>query len=237
MVFTGTKCTKKSRQKSRKRNILWFNPPYSNTVETNIGRRFLSLIDKHFIKTHKFHKILNRNCVKVSYSCMPNVETIIKSHNKQLLQKHQDKAVKGAAPACNCRSKKSCPLNGQCLADSLVYMATLSTDNGKYSYVGMTEGTFKKRFSSHGTSFRLERYKTVTKLSEKVWQLKDRGSKYTIKWSIIRRGRTYVNGQKHCDLCTSEKLEILLRSKNPHLLNSRSEILAKCRHKRKFGLE
>lgn len=237
MVFTGTECTTKSRKKSRKRNILWFNPPYSNTVETNIGRKFLSLIDKHFTKTHKFHKILNRNCVKVSYSCMPNVETTIKSHNKQLLQKHQQKEVKGTAPACNCRSKESCPLNGQCLTDSLVYMATLSTDNDKYSYVGMTEGTFKKRFAGHGTSFRHERYKTATKLSEKVWQLKDQGSEYTIRWSIIRRGRTYVNGQKHCDLCTSEKMEILLRSKDPHLLNSRSEILAKCRHKRKFGLE
>jgi hypothetical protein len=234
MEYTAT--TPGPRKRNRKRNIIWFNPPFSNTVETNIGRRFLNLIDKHFIKAHKFHKIFNRNCVKVSYSCMPNVEATIKSHNKQLLQKHLQKKEDPATNTCNCRSKASCPLDGECLATSIIYKADISTDNEAFTYVGMTEGTFKKRFSGHQTSFRLERYKAATKLSEKVWHLKERDLSYKIKWSIVRRGRPYVNGQSTCDLCTSEKLEILLRSKDPHLLNSRNEILAKCRHKRKFGL-
>ena len=236
MEFTGNAPhIKLKATKSRKRNIIWFNPPFSSTVETNVGRRFLNLIDKHFPSTHTFHKIFNRNYVKVSYSCMPNVETIIKSHNKQLLQKHQDKE-ETAPRICNCRSKDKCPLDGRCLTDSLIYMASLSTSNEKYSYVGMSEGTFKTRFNAHKTSFHLERYRNATKLSEKVWSLRDRGIDYNIRWSIIKRGRPYVNGQRTCDLCTSEKLEILLRSADPHLLNSRSEILAKCRHKRKFSL-
>ena len=166
---------------------------------------------------------------------MPNVETIIKSHNKQLLQKHQQKE-ETTPRMCNCRSKDKCPLDGKCLTDALIYKATLSTSSEEYSYVGMSEGTFKKRFNNHTASFRLERYRTATKLSEKVWSLKDRGLDYNIRWSIVKRGRPYMNGQRSCDLCTTEKLEILLRSTDPHLLNSRSEILAKCRHKRKFSL-
>ena len=55
-------------KKVRQRKIIWFNPPYSVNVETNIGKTFLKLIDKHFPKINKFHKIFNRNNVKVSYS-------------------------------------------------------------------------------------------------------------------------------------------------------------------------
>ena len=32
----------------RNRKIIWFNPPYSVSVKTNIGRIFLQLIGKHF---------------------------------------------------------------------------------------------------------------------------------------------------------------------------------------------
>ena len=54
---------------------------------------------------------------------------------------------------------------------------------------------------------------------------------------LNRSKRPYVNGQRTCDLCTTEKLEILLQSStDPHLLNSRSEIMNKCRHKNKFSL-
>ena len=29
------------KKKSRKRNITWYNPPYNNGVETNIGKQFI----------------------------------------------------------------------------------------------------------------------------------------------------------------------------------------------------
>ena len=59
------------RSKNRKRNVIWFNPPYSRSVATNVGKTFLNLLEKHFPKHHKFRKIFNRNNVKISYSCMP----------------------------------------------------------------------------------------------------------------------------------------------------------------------
>ena len=219
----------------RKRKILWFNPPYSATVKTNVGRKFLYLIEKHFPKSHRYHKLVNKNTVKVSYSCMKNMESIIKSHNKKLLNQFL-KSEDAPGRQCNCRSKDTCPLNGNCLTESVVYSATITAENETSTYIGMTEGPFKTRYSNHKSSFRLPQYRNATKLSEAVWTLKDNATPYTIKWDIVKRGTPYKNGRKYCDLCTSEKVEIILRSKDPRLINSRNEIMAKCRHKRKFRL-
>ena len=48
-------------RRNRQRNIIWFNPPFSKNIKTNIARNFLCLIDKHFPPNHKLHKIFNRN--------------------------------------------------------------------------------------------------------------------------------------------------------------------------------
>ena len=36
------------KKRNRKRNIIWFNPPFNKNIKTNIGKTFLKLIDKHF---------------------------------------------------------------------------------------------------------------------------------------------------------------------------------------------
>ena len=64
-------------QRNRKRQIIWFNPRYSVNVKTNVGKLFMRLIDKHFPRHHKFHKLFNRNNVKLSYSCMPSMKNVI----------------------------------------------------------------------------------------------------------------------------------------------------------------
>ena len=63
--------TKSRKRKSRPK--IWFNPPFSLSVKTNIGARFLHLINKHFPKGHRFHKLFNRNNLKVSYSTTRNM--------------------------------------------------------------------------------------------------------------------------------------------------------------------
>ena len=55
-------------------------------VETNIGKTFLKLVKKHFPRKNSFHKIFNKNTVKISYSCMRNISSIIASHNKSILR-------------------------------------------------------------------------------------------------------------------------------------------------------
>ena len=71
-------------RRNRQRNIIWFNPTFNKNVKTNIARNFLCLIDKHFPPKHKLHKIFNRNTVKVSYSCMNIVKSIISKHNTRI---------------------------------------------------------------------------------------------------------------------------------------------------------
>ena len=44
-----------------------------------ILRIFLHLLDKHFGRNHKYHKIFNRNNVKISYSCIDNIKCNVKS--------------------------------------------------------------------------------------------------------------------------------------------------------------
>ena len=41
----------KNRRK-RKRKIIWFNPPYSKNVKTNVGKVFLKLLKKYFPTSH-----------------------------------------------------------------------------------------------------------------------------------------------------------------------------------------
>ena len=53
-------------RRNRNRNI-WFNLPFSRTVSTNVGKRFLNLLDHPFPKTNKLSKIFNINTIKVSY--------------------------------------------------------------------------------------------------------------------------------------------------------------------------
>ena len=85
LTFQQEQSKRKSR--ARKRNVIWFNPPYSDSVKTNVGKEFFRLLSEHFPSHHKLRKICNKNSVKLSYSCMPNVATIISSHNKALLRK------------------------------------------------------------------------------------------------------------------------------------------------------
>ena len=73
--------------KKRSRKIIWFKPPFSLNVKANVAVFFvLQLTDTHFPPTNKFHKTLNRNTVKVSYSCTQNISHIIKGNNKKVTQ-------------------------------------------------------------------------------------------------------------------------------------------------------
>ena len=65
--------------------------------------------------------------------------------------------------------------------------------------------------------------------------VRDNNQDFNIKWTIIRRARPYNNISERCDLCLTEKLMII--TANPdRILNKRSELISKCRHKNKFYL-
>ena len=174
--------------KARSRRILWFNPPYNAEVSTNIGRRFLSLIERHFPVGSPLHKHFNKHTIKISYSCMPKVSSVIAGHNKKLFR--QDNFLKELG--CNCRGgKDTCPLNGKCQTESLVYKAIVtSPDNTTAEYIGQASTSFKARFNT--SSFRNQQYSKNTALSSHFWNVKNTlNQPPTIDWSIVSLALTY----------------------------------------------
>ena len=97
-------------------------------VETNIGKTFLKLLKKHFPHNNSFHKIFNKNTIRISYSCIRNIRSIIASHNESIL------CPKAKEYGCNCRNKESCPLENQSLTPKVIYEATVvnNSDNEKW---------------------------------------------------------------------------------------------------------
>jgi hypothetical protein len=221
------------KSKNRSRKIIWFNPPYSKNVSTNIGQKFLKLIAKHFPKSSKLNKIFNKNTVKVSYSCMPNMASIIKAHNSKISNGHSTHLQK----PCNCRNKDQCPLDGQCQASNVIYQCEVinNTKPETKLYIGLTERPFKQRYANHLLSFRNERYQFSTELSKYIWEMKRSNEDYNLKWSIHKHAHAYSNKSKRCNLCLTEKLSIIYADKTK-TLNKRCELISKCRHENKFYL-
>ena len=144
-------------KRKRHRSIIWFNLPCSKNVVTNIGKTFLQLIDKHFPKSSRLHKIFNRNSIKISYSCMKNVKAIISNPNTRI-RSTEPTATKEIN--CNCRKKDECPLQEECPTQAIVYQAVVkSYDNGETKrYVGVIAGEFKYRYRNNKNSCELQRY-------------------------------------------------------------------------------
>ena len=65
------------RRNRPRKNTLWYNPPFSKSVQTDIGKKFLTLVDKCFPHKNPLRKIFNRNTVKISYSCTSNIKQAI----------------------------------------------------------------------------------------------------------------------------------------------------------------
>ena len=170
--------TTTNKRKNRQRNnILLHNPLFSKNVRTNIGHRFLALVDKHFPIDHKLRKIFDSNTIKTSYSCMNNTKQIIDNHNKCILNSSRhidDTADNTNTKACNCRQKNICPLKGKCLQSSLIYQATVTRkDNStNQTYIGPTENDFKTRYRNHTASVRHTKHRHSTELSKRISTLK-----------------------------------------------------------------
>ncbi len=219
-----------STRRNRQRKVIWYNPPYSRNVETNIQRNFLQLIDKHFPPNNRLNTLFNRHTVRVSYSCTENMKSFVDRHNKTVLKHHNHpQTQQNSIDTCNCRRPVDCPTDGKCLTKSVVYQAEVTTtdNNNKHTYIGVTAKEFKTRYRNHTKSLRNIEYKNETELSKHVWKLKTENRPFTIKWSLVKQ--IPAGGTRKCKLCLEEKLMIMKRRKK-NLLNKRSELFSKCRH-------
>ena len=70
--------------RKQKRRIIYYNPPFNMALKYQIWIDFLELVRKHFPKHHKMYPILNRNTLKISYSCTSNIKRIIQGHNEKV---------------------------------------------------------------------------------------------------------------------------------------------------------
>ena len=163
---------------------------------------------------------------------MSNVANTIDRHNKAILNKRNDNTQE-----CNCINKRECPLSGKCLTSSLIYQATVETNNGAKieTYIGLTENKFKLRYYNHKASFNHREKENSTELSKYIWKLKDQNISYNIKWKIITKAKAFNRATKQCRLCLAEKFYIIFQ---PELssLNERRELVTTCRHANKHLL-
>ena len=116
-----------------------------STIQQKRGNKswslFLKLLDKHFPRHHKLHKIFNRNTVKKSYSCTKNMKSVMNDHNKKVL--NQNRPCPNERK-CNCIRKELCPQNGNCQVEKIVYKATITCNERTYGEqidIGIAETT------------------------------------------------------------------------------------------------
>ena len=174
------------------------------------------------------HKIFNRNTVKISYSCLRNISSIISSHNHNILSPKQKSF------GCNCRVKNECPLNGECQTPSVIYRADVINDSNDEEtfYFGLAGTTFKERYRNHIGDFKHEKYENSTELAKHIWQLKRDDISFSVKWTIFAK----VYGSPNplfCKLCLTEKLSFINFINDGNMLNKRSELFSRCRHLKK----
>ena len=115
-----------------KQKIIWFNPSYSKNGKTNIGKIFFKLLHTHFLPSHSFHKIFNKKSVKISYSCMRSMGSIVSAHNSSTLNPPK------TSFGCNCQNRSMCPLQSICLTPNILYQASITSnaDDERRVYLG-----------------------------------------------------------------------------------------------------
>ena len=102
-------------------------------------------------------------------------------------------------------------------------------------YYGTCKKNLKERYSNQTASFRNKNKEKSTELSKYIWELKDNNIQHDLKWSITSNAHPYVWGSRRCDLCSTKKLTII-KADPETLLNTRDELVSKCRHMNKFKL-
>ena len=76
---------------------------------------------------------------------MPNMSSIIKPRNKKVICNNESKSSKSS---CNCGAKSSCPINGNCLQQNVIYCSKAIsrnqfTNKSHSHYIGSTESFLK----------------------------------------------------------------------------------------------
>ena len=107
------------------------------------------------------------------------------------------------------------------------------TSSNSFVYYRTSEGEFKSRYNNHTKSFKQRECMNEIELSKHVWNLKAHGLDNNLPWEIQEKASLYQCDSKRCDLCLSEKVSMICADPDT-LLNKRTELISKCRHRNKF---
>ena len=172
----------------------------------------------------------------------PTQQNFVWESNKTTtVHKPLDPHPRPSTASCQRPSFKRRRLKGKCQIKSVVYKAEVTCKDKMNRpipnkiYYGLTARKFKQRYNEHMRSFKTEPKQSTT-LSTYVWKLKKRGLVPEVHWSIHKRAHAFSSGSRKCDLCLTEKMAILFADPI-HALNTRDEIMSKCRHRAKFTLK
>ena len=163
-------------------------------MNTNIAEEFLNLLDKpppHFAQCYE------QNCIKVSYRCLPNMDSVVVNHNAKIMNN------------CNCQTSKKpvCPMPGKCNQDGVVYQATISSDGGRSAnYVGLAKN-FKKRWRKHKSTLNDKNAEGGSTMSTYFHEEKDGARNPEIKLKYLETNiQTFKYVPKDCRLCLRENV-------------------------------
>ena len=134
------------------------------------------------------NKIFNRQTLKLSYSCMPNMKTIIASHKKtQMLSNVATTPNQNHDPSCNCRKKAEWPM----MVNAFKGTTVTTTE----SYVGLAQHILPKR--------------QQTQCNGTIWTIygpwRAANKTFLIKWKVLKKFKPDKNINKKCNLCLHEK--------------------------------
>ena len=118
------------RRKLRKKEVCFYNPPYSKSIKTNIGQRFIGLVKKWFSNNPTMKSKFSTSTLKVSYSNCPNISQVINKNNNKVLNSTNTPTHR----ECNCTSS-ACPIpqastDRNCRTKDTVYEADIEAENG-----------------------------------------------------------------------------------------------------------
>ena len=231
---TNSNNTRKNRKRTRK--CIYWNPPFSKNVKTNLIAEFLKIV-RNFPKNNVLAPIINTNKIKASYRTVPNMARHVSRKNGRVLKR----TVAPPPPSCKCqRSRKPhCPVPGQCTITNVCYSCKVErTDNHRCeSYIGQTSRPIKKRIGEHlGDARRFRPEKPVgSRLSHYIGDLFFNDTPHTLTWAIEAQKKSFSPVENFCMLCNHEKVLILYHSQLA-TLNLRNELFGWCPHKEKHLL-
>lgn len=115
---------------------------------------------------------------------------------------------------CNFKSKPTCPLDGECITQCMVFNSISATSNNSFVYYGSFEEEFKAWYSSHTKCFQHHTCMGETELSKCVQDLKDHGFDKNLSWTILKSFTIQIWSKMLPSLLIWEDCDCLWRLRN-----------------------